>query len=149
MLEERWPDMRATDCKVTIRSDDAICALITLTPLDNAWKEGKPTRAMGMNERFDQRLVWLVSLDGGKTFTIHRLLEPGTAFNGPNVETSVGANIIPADHLPGVIYFDGSKGYPGGGDYYDRSKTITEILKSGVFRQTRVFLASPDSSAHG
>ena len=140
--EETWPDMRVTECRATIRNDDAICALVTMTPLDDAWKDGKPTRAMHMNERTDQRLAWLVSSDAGETFAIHGLLEPGAAFNCPSVEKPAGANIIPAERLPGVLYFDGSKGYPGGGDYYDRSTTVTEILQSGAFQQTRVFLTA-------
>ena len=141
ILEETWPDMRATECTTTIRNDDTICALVTLTPFNDAWKDGKPTRAMQMNERADQHLVWLVSSDGGKIFAIHRVLEPGKAFNCPSVEKPAGANIIPADRLPRVVYFDGSKGYPGGGDYYDRSKTVAEILQSDALRQTNVFLA--------
>ena len=44
-LEETWPDMRATECRMTMRSDDAICALITLTSLDDAWNDGAEVEA--------------------------------------------------------------------------------------------------------
>ncbi len=145
VLEDTWPDMRVTECRAAMRSDDAICALITLTPLDDDWKDGKPTRAMHMKERADQRLAWLLSSDAGGSFSVRSVLEPGTTFNCPSVERSVGANIIPADRMPGILYFDGSQGYPGGGDYYDRSKTVAQILESGAFQQTRVFLTSLDS----
>ena len=140
VLEEAWPDMRATECKATMREDGVICALVTLTPFDGAWKDGRPTRAMNMTERADRRLAWLLTDDGGESFTIHGVLEPGTTFNCPSVEKPVGANAVSADRLPSVVWFDGSKGYPGGGDYYDRSRTVAEILESGGFRQTNVWL---------
>ena len=93
-----------------------------------------------MQERSDERLVWLVSADGGESFEVRPFLEPGSAYNCPSLEKPVGANTIPADRMPGVIYFDGSRQYPGGGDYYDESITVAEILASGGFRCNNVWL---------
>jgi hypothetical protein len=138
--ERLFPDMRATGCKTSRREDDTICVLVTLTPYNEDWKEGKPTRAMSMRERHDERLVWLLSGDGGKTFEVQSFLEPGRGYNVPSVEQPRGANVVPADRLPAVLYFDGSRAYPGGGDYYDESRTVAEILASGGFRTNNVIL---------
>ena len=51
-----------------------------------------------------------------------------------------GHNTIPADRLPAVLYFDGSREYPGGGDYYDDSHSVAEILAAGGFRTNNVIL---------
>ena len=96
---------------------------------------------MRMCERSDQRLVWLVSRDGGATFTVETFLTPGQACNCPSVEKSVGINTIPADRPPAVLYFDGSQEYPGGGDYYESGRSVGEILAAGGFRANNVLLA--------
>ena len=138
--EHCYPDMRALECSVVLRADDALCLLVTLTPFNDEWQEDKPTRAMRMRERTDQPLIWLLSVDGGETFRVEPFLEPGRAYNCPSVEKSVGINAIPADRLPAVLYFDGSREYPGGGDYYDQSQTVAEILAAGGFRTNNVIL---------
>ena len=68
-------------------------------------------------------------------------LEPGLSCNCPSVEKAVGINAIPADRLPAVLYFNGSREYPGGGDYYDQSRSDGEVLASGGFRNSNVILA--------
>jgi len=138
--ERRYPDMRALECSAVLRADDALCLLVTLTPFNDEWQEDKPTRAMRMCERIDQPLIWLLSTDGGKTFRLEPFLEPGRACNCPSVEKSVGINAIPADRLPAVLYFDGSREYPGGGDYYDSNQTVAEVLASGGYRTNNVIL---------
>lgn len=138
--ERLYPDMRATECKTSLRQDDMLCVLVTLTPYDNEWQDGKPTRAMSMRERRDERLVWLLSEDGGETFRVQPFLEPGSSCNCPSVEQSRGVNIVPASRLPAVLYFDGSRGYPGGGDYYDSSRSVADILAEGGFLATNVIL---------
>ena len=95
---------------------------------------------MRMRERVDQPLVWLFSDDGGETFVVQPFLEPGRAYNCPSVEKSVGINAIPADRLPAVLYFDGSRAYPGGGDYYEDGRSVEEILASGGFLANNVVL---------
>ena len=139
--EALWPRMRAIGCWSTIREDDAIHALVQLTPFDNEWIDGKPTRAINMDERSDQRLVWLISADGGRRWEVRPFLEPGSVCNCPSLEQSTGANLIPAGRRPAVLYFDGSSGYPGGGDYYADGLSVAEILASGGFRANNVWLA--------
>ena len=142
--ERLYPDMRAVECTAAVRQDDTICLLVTLSPYDGAWMEGKPTRAMRMQERLDERLVWLLSADGGSSFSVRSCLEPGRACNCPSVEKAVGINSIAADRLPGVLYFDGSRAYPGGGDYYDQSRRVADILAGGGFRTNKVILEGLD-----
>ena len=100
---------------------------------------------MRMNQREDQRLLWLVSTDGGEHFRIESCLEPGQSCNCPSVEKSVGINAIAAERLPFVLYFDGSQAYPGEGDYYDSSRSVSEILASGDFRTNNVILHGLDT----
>ena len=139
--ERLYPEMRALECRAAVREDDAIFVLVTLTPFNDEWLDGKLNRAMRMCERSDQRLVWLVSRDGGATFTVETFLTPGQACNCPSVEKSVGINTIPADRPPAVLYFDGSQEYPGGGDYYESGRSVGEILAAGGFRANNVLLA--------
>jgi hypothetical protein len=135
-LQDYWeclyPDMRALECNLVRRQDDALCLLVTLAPFDNEWLDGKPTRAMRMRERDDFRLIWLFSADGGKTFEVQPFLEAGQSYNCPSVEKAVGPNAVPADRMPAVLYFDGSREYPGGGDYYAGDRSVDEILAGGV-----------------
>ncbi|MBT5874966.1 MAG: hypothetical protein HOH43_16225 [Candidatus Latescibacteria bacterium] len=138
--EHAYPDMRATECRTTIREDDSICLLVTLTPFDDEWHDGKPTRFMSMRERRDIRMVWLLSEDRGASFHVQPFLEPGRSYNVPSLERTRGANVVPADRLPAVVYFDGSRAYPGGGDYYDETVTVAEMLASGGFRTNNVIL---------
>ena len=138
--ERVYPDMRALECSVVLRADDALCLLVTLTPFNDEWQQGKPVRAMRMRERLDQPLIWLLSFDGGETFSMRPFLEPGRAYNCPSVEKAVGVNAIAADRLPAVLYFDGSREYPGGGDYYEDGRSVAEILSSGGFRANNVIL---------
>ena len=139
--ERVWPDMRALACWTTIREDNALYVLVQLTPYNDEWDDGKPTRAMNMQERSDQRFAWLVSDDGGENFDLQPCLEPGSPYNQPSVEKSVGANAIPSTRSPRVLYFDGTSEYPGGGDYYEEGRSVAEILASGGFRANRVWLA--------
>ena len=147
-INEHWervyPDMRALECSAVLRADDMICLLVTLTPFNEEWQEDKPVRAMRMCERDDQPLIWLLSEDGGETFRVESCLAPGRAYNCPSVEKAVGINAIPADRLPAILYFDGSRAYPGGGDYYEEGRSVDEILASGDFRANNVILEGLD-----
>ena len=139
--EERYPAMRAVECGLARRADDALCLLVTLAPYNDEWIEDKPSRAMRMCEREDQRLVWLFSKDGGAAFELVPFLEPGRSYNCPSVEKAVGPNAVPVGRMPAVLYFDGSRAYPGGGDYYEGDRSVADILAAGDFRVNRVFLA--------
>ena len=44
-----------------------------------------------------------------------------------------------------MLYFDGSQAYPGEGDYYDSSRSVSEILASGDFRTNNVILHGLDT----
>ena len=98
-------------------------------------------RSMSNRERDDERFVWLITRDGGDSFEATSFHEPGSACNVPSVERPTGANSIPATRYPSVLYFDGSSGYPGGGDYYANGSSVADILASGGFRTNRVWFA--------
>ena len=136
-LEDNWPNMRITDGQVTIQEDGRICILATLTPLNDEWLNGQPTRAMGMRSREDQRLVLLSSNDG-MDFQAVSVLGPGQAYNAPNLEKPVGSNRLISSTVPKFYLFNGSRAYPGGGDYYE--KPAIEYLKAGEFWTNDVFL---------
>ena len=137
LLETRWPHMRITDGKVTKQAGYRICILATLSPLNDEWLEGRPTRAMNMKTRSDLRLV-LISSNDGVHFVAESILEPGEAYNSPNLERPVGANQLAASSIPKFMLFNGSSAYPGGGDYYQ--KPAIEYLKAGEFWTNDVFL---------
>ena len=138
--EAEWPNMRALGCWSSIRADDTIFALVLLAPLNEEWIDGRPTRAMNLGERSDQRLIWLTTKDGGASFDVSSFFEPGSSCNCPSLERPAGANTVPADRRPQVLYFDGTNEYPGGGDYYAEDRTISQILASGGFRANHVWL---------
>lgn len=98
-------------------------------------------RAMGLGQRDDLMLVWWISNDGGATGRVELFQDAGTAINCPSLERAVGANRIAATRNPGVLFFDGSNEYPGGGDYYAEGQSIAEILASGAAPQNNVWLA--------
>ena len=138
-IEKSWPDSRITECRATISSDDTIFILATLTPYNDQWIKGKPSRALKMVERTDEHLILITTKDLGKTCEVSTIIEPGSSLNAVNLETPLGANIIPAGTFPTFIYFDGTRGYPGGGDYYD--KPVSEYLKTGDFAENNVIAA--------
>jgi hypothetical protein len=137
-LEKEWPELRVTEARGTITDGDTIHVLATLTPFNEEWINGRPSRAMNMVERDDQRLVLLTTNDFGRTCFRTTVVEPGNSFNAPNLETPSGANRLTAGLLPHFVYFDGTRGYPGGGDYYDRP--VEEYLAAGEFSENRVWL---------
>ena len=93
---------------------------------------------MIMSEKTDERLLWLISTDGGETFSIETVLDPGVSFNNPSVEFPCGANRIDAFRNPFILYYDGTNAYPGGEEYYN--KPIKEMLADGDYRTTNVWL---------
>lgn len=137
LLENKWPNMRMVEGQVTLQEDGRICLLATLTPLNDEWLKGHPTRAMGMRSREDQRLVLLSSKDGVQ-FYAQSVLDPGQSFNAPNLEKPTGANRLNASAIPKFYLFNGSRAYPGGGDYYQ--KPAIDYLRAGEFWTNTVYL---------
>jgi len=134
--QETFPNHRITECRASISSDDTIFILATLTPYNDEWIKGRPSRALKMVERNDECLFALTTRDFGNTCEVRTILKPGASINAPNIETPLGANTIPAGKFPTFIYFDGTRGYPGGGDYYD--KPVSEYLKNGEYAKNNV-----------
>ena len=108
--ERKYPDMRPIGVcfPMTITADDAFHILMELVPLGDDWVNGKPERLMNFASDPVKRLVRLVSTDGGRTFTVQAVIEPGAMFNMVNIERPAGSNTIPAGRVPPWIYFDGS-----------------------------------------
>ena len=123
LLEEKWPGMRLTEGQVTIQEGYRICLLATLSPYNDEWLDGRPTRAMSMKSRKDQWLV-LISSKDGMHFEAESVLAPGKAYNSPNLEKPVGANHIQSSKIPKFYLFNGSSAYPGGGDYHQKPANI-------------------------
>ena len=138
VLESEWPDYRVTGARATILSDDTIYLLVELSPLNDQWIEGRPSREMGMVERDDLCLALVKTTDFGKTCEVETAIAPGKAFNSPNMEHGVGANQMEPGRCPTFVYFDGTRGYPGGGDYYE--KPVAEMLAAGEFVENRVYV---------
>ena len=138
VLDNAYPEMRTKAAWVSIRSDDSICILVNLAPYNDDWINGKITRKMIMSEKTDERLLWLISTDGGETFSVETVLEPGVSFNNPSVEFPCGANRIDAFRKPFILYYDGTNAYPGGEEYYN--KPIEEMLADGDYKTTNVWL---------
>lgn len=139
LLEEKWPDLRVVDARGSILSDDTMYLLVTLTPYDDQWIDGRPSRAMWMSERTDQRLAYARTADLGRTWEVETLVDQGRSFNAPNLEVAVGANTMAAGRAPTFAYYDGTRGYPGGEEYYNRP--VEEMLKSGDFTVNRVIVS--------
>jgi hypothetical protein len=137
-IESAWPDMRVTDARATIDSEDTITILATLSAYNDEWIDNRPSRAMNMVERKDQRLVMISTKDFGVTCEVQSLVDPGTSVNAANLETPVGANRLVGGTMPTFVYFEGSKGYPGGDTYYN--KPVEEMLAAGEFWENLVVL---------
>ena len=141
VLKTRWPDLRVTEARQSILADDTIYVLATLTPYGDEWIDGRPARAMWMSERTDQRLVYVSTNDYGESWEVDTVVEPGEGINAANLEIAVGANPLAAGASPTVAYYNGTRGYPGGEEYYNRP--VEEMLKSGEFAVNRVKLLVP------
>jgi hypothetical protein len=137
-LESQWPDLRVVEARASILADDTIYLLVTLTPYNDEWINSKPSRAMWMRERADQRLVYIKTKDFGETCEVETVVEPGVSVNAPNLEVAMGANRLEAGRAPILAYYDGTRGYPGGEEYYNRP--VDEMLKDGAFEENRVLV---------
>jgi hypothetical protein len=122
-VERKYPDMRPIgSCfPFTVAADNAFHILLELVPFGDDWVNGKPDRLIVLRSDPVKRLVQLTSTDGGDTFAVQRLIEPGTMFNMVNVERPTGVNDIRSEPSPSWLYFDGSADYPRDGKIRNNS----------------------------
>ena len=93
VIERTYPDMRpaALERSMTRRADGSICLLLELMPLAVGWDAaGTPTGFLGNPNGPGKLLVWLISIDGARTWEVEPALEPRTFFNRANVERAPG-----------------------------------------------------------
>ena len=117
-VEKHWPGMVAIDGRVSMTRDDVLCLILTLAPLDHPnanWNpgiHGRPEFWLRTEPNI-QRLVWLESRDGGRTFTtrdvVPHKLDRGTLL--PTLERPTGFHGPPAGELPPLLYFEGLRRY--------------------------------------
>jgi hypothetical protein len=81
-LANAFPDSRPVGCRgsFTIDANGNRFALLELSPLGAGWKDGRPMRALKFAVK-DKRLVWLMTRDGGKTYSTKPALPINTIFN--------------------------------------------------------------------
>ena len=108
-----YPAYRPMACRgaFTIGEDGVFRALVSLAPVDDpGWVNGLPVRNPGFARESGAPVVWLVSEDGGKNFSIEPLVEPDEhlRINTPKFELAVGAGIRPAG-APDVLTFDSKR----------------------------------------
>ena len=137
-VQRQWPGYAVVNCRsgMTITEDDVICIVLGIQPREHpvAKKErelwGKPyeyaadgystneenarlsAESAGLWARENpglNKVAWLETRDGGRTFTARRPLnpEPGTIVSQPSLEMPTGFNRIPAGSYPAFLYFTG------------------------------------------
>jgi hypothetical protein len=70
---------------------------------------------MNMATEREKPLAWLVSPDGGRTWSLRPALDAAHV-NSPTFEKPTGGNQLPAGGLPPFVYFDGASRYPVEGE---------------------------------
>ena len=139
-LGRAYPHHRASICRgaFTIDGDGVLRALVTLTPEGHsAWAGHLPSRPglRGLSggavpessESEDNPVVWLISRDGGATFSVREALSAQDEARSPKYELPVtgGPARNAADvRAGGILYFDRSShhlpGFPEDGGYQNR-----------------------------
>lgn len=117
-IAERWPELVAVNCNVSMTRDDVICLTLTLAPLKHPnanWNPGifgRPAFWLGEEPNI-HRIVWLESRDGGKTFSSREVIphQPDKGTLGPTMERPTGFHGPPAGKLPPLLYFEGLSRY--------------------------------------
>lgn len=135
------PDRRPVEARLTQTADGGLRILCTLAIYPAYWNNGKPTRNMTLNSPESQRLVWGVLDSPAGEVRVVPQIEPGQSINAPNPEWPCGANTTPANHLPALVWFDGSRDYPYGHDSY--FKNIKNYLESGKHLVNNVWFTPP------
>ena len=122
-IDKHWPGMIAFDGRVSMNRDDVICLILVLAPLEHPnanWNPGIHGRPeFWLREEPNiQRLAWLESRDGGRTFTtldvIPHKLDRGTLL--PTLERPTGFHGPPTGELPALLYFEGLRRYRNPGE---------------------------------
>jgi len=117
-IEQRWPGLAAIGCNVSMTRDDVLCLMLTLAPLEHPkanWSPGIYGRpAFWLRDCPNvQRLVWLESRDGGRTFTSRDIIahDPDRGTLLPTQERPTGFNGVAAGQFPPLLYFEGLSRY--------------------------------------
>ena len=129
-VAKSWPGMVAFDGRVSMTRDDVICLILTLAPLKHPnanWNpgiHGRPEFWLRVEPNI-QRLVWLESRDGGRTFTTRDIIphKPDRGTLLPTLKRPTGFHGPPADELPALLYFEGLKRY----------RKPNELIQNDVF----------------
>ena len=117
-VEQHWPGQAAVGCNVSMTSNDVLCLMLTLAPLEHPdanWNPGIHGRPEFWLRDYPniQRLVWLQSRDGGQTFTPRDIVahDPDRGTLLPTMERPTGFNGVAAGKLPPFLYFEGLSRY--------------------------------------
>lgn len=118
VIEKNWPGLGALGYQVSMTDDNVLCLVGTLVPIDHPkanWSPGQYGLPPFWTRSFPeiQRIVWLESGDGGKTFSV-RPVVPHEADKGtlvPSIERPTGFNHIAAGRRPTFLYFVGLSRY--------------------------------------
>jgi hypothetical protein len=117
-VAQRWPGLVAVDCNVSMTRGDVLCLMLTLAPLEHPkanWSPGIYGRPAFWLRDFPniQRIVWLGSRDGGRTFESKDIIphDPGRGTLLPTQEKPTGFNGIDAGKFPLLLYFEGLSRY--------------------------------------
>jgi hypothetical protein len=117
-IEKHWPGLGALGYQVSMTHDDVLCLVGSLVPIDHPkanWSPGQyglpPFWTRGFPEI--QRIVWLESRDGGKTFSVRPAVahEANKGTLVPSIERPTGFNDIAAGRRPTFLYFVGLSRY--------------------------------------
>lgn len=118
IVEKRWPAEVAIDCSVSMTRDDVICLVLTLAPREHPganWSPGIYGRPAFWLRDYPniQRIVWLESRNGGRTFTSRDIIphDPGRGTLLPTLERPTGFNGPASGQLPALLYFEGLSRY--------------------------------------
>lgn len=129
-VQQHWPGQAAVTCSVSMTGDDRLCLMLTLAPLEHPeanWSPGIHGRPAFWLRSFPniQRVVWLESHDGGKSFDAPNVIahNPNRGTLLPTLERPTGFNRVADGKRPPLLYFEGLSRYREQG----------EIIQNDVF----------------
>ena len=135
-IEKNWPGWGAFRCSVSITPQDVICLALWLAPREHPeanWDPGEWGQPAFWLRKFPkiQRIGWLESEDGGRTFRTRSLVEhdPKIGALQPTMEKPTGFNQVP--WRPGFVYFVGHDRYTEGGETLDNLVYYVDQQKAG------------------
>jgi hypothetical protein len=132
VLTRHYPEYSAAMCRgtFTIDTNGVFRALITLVHHDHPlWNHHLPTREGlkgtndgSLNQGIGHPIVWLISHDGGTTFSVEEALAEKVNARSPKYELAVSGITSPT--MSGILYFDNTslhlQGFPEDGGYQNR-----------------------------